>query len=131
MPKDDDTEIITDDRWWTRGDFTVISSDNVRFLVPSQSLFSASPVFGDASDVGGGSADKTVHLTDTTFETASTLSAFFWFITRAEIDPLWLHGDLIPVCERISHLVTFLHKYQCDATLKMFKSTFHYNYNHR
>lgn len=37
----DDHESITDDEEWTKGDFTLISSDNVRFQVPSYYLLAA------------------------------------------------------------------------------------------
>jgi hypothetical protein len=34
-------EEITDDDVWKNGDFEVISSDNVRFMIPSYHLYSA------------------------------------------------------------------------------------------
>ncbi|KAL1411764.1 hypothetical protein Q8F55_002731 [Vanrija albida] len=138
-PRHLDTDgAITDHDKWTSGDFTLISTDNVRFCVPSYYLFAASPVFRDAADVSNGAA-KTLHFTDKTFEEACTVADFLYLASTGKIpidwkemaggdDAIGEHRYEAMLCQRLASLALFLKKYECDMVLHILKLGFDNDY---
>ncbi|KAL1411786.1 hypothetical protein Q8F55_002753 [Vanrija albida] len=111
---EDDTPSIRDDRWWNKGDFSIISSDHVRFRIDHHYLLSASGFFRDLRDVAS-NADEfhELQLDDPFFETAPTVHNFLVVITEASID-----RD-IDVVEKLVPLGRFLTKYNCAAGMNV------------
>ncbi|KAL1411770.1 hypothetical protein Q8F55_002737 [Vanrija albida] len=129
IPSDRDTteDVLTNDPTWTTGDFTLISSDNVRFCVDSCFIFAASSVFRDAR--GLSNDDKTVHFTDTDFETAETLGHFLTLLTSGKLpdEVVWEQQKDGAACQRVARLATFLQKYGCGTTMQALKSTVYFH----
>lgn len=67
-------------------------------------------------------------MTDSRFETASTLCDFFSLITKAELPADWDEHGLVTLSQHVANLVTFLKKYECDAMLQTLKLAFHYRF---
>ncbi|WOO80394.1 uncharacterized protein LOC62_03G003911 [Vanrija pseudolonga] len=120
-----DEESFADDEEWTEGDFTLISSDNVRFQVPSYYLFAASPVFRNAGEVSN-PGTKFVAFTDRSCESAVTLRDFLYLVKTGMIPVAWDEppDDNAEFIERIAGIVLFLRKYECDAILHILKLGF-------
>ncbi|KAL1411747.1 hypothetical protein Q8F55_002714 [Vanrija albida] len=113
---------IVDDKDWTTGDFTLISSDNVRFRVDSMTLFVSSPVFREASELTSG--DKVVHLTDPDFETAAVLRAFLNFVLKFRFPIVTIHkgkrfypAPWLRFPSSVLKLGSFMNKYECHVDL--------------
>ncbi|KAL1411769.1 hypothetical protein Q8F55_002736 [Vanrija albida] len=125
-PPPDDTTPPTDDTTWSAGDFTLISSNNVRFRVDSCFIFAASAAFSDARGLSG-DANKTVTFTDTGFETKETLGDFFSLVTLGKLPPeFFVDGNKYSdACERVARPVTFLQKYGCGAIIEVLKAVIH------
>ncbi|WOO80396.1 uncharacterized protein LOC62_03G003913 [Vanrija pseudolonga] len=119
-------EYISDDPTWASGDFTLISTDGIRFRVPSWFILAASPVFRDADGSGTTSGDKQLDFTDSHCETASTLCDFLALVTTSKLHTLWVSYGVVELCEHISNLVTFLRKYDCEGPLHSLILAFHY-----
>ncbi|KAL1411749.1 hypothetical protein Q8F55_002716 [Vanrija albida] len=109
--------VIVDDETWTTGDFSLISSDDVRFRVDSMLLFAASRVFRDSSETSSG--DKLVHLTDPDFETATVVRAVLDLVLKYQYQPLKgdKQGTVLDVPPLVVRVACFLHKYDCGLEL--------------
>ncbi|WOO80593.1 uncharacterized protein LOC62_03G004119 [Vanrija pseudolonga] len=111
---------IVDDRTWTNGDFTLISSDNVRFRVDGVHLFSPSAVFRAAADLNP--RDRTARFTDTEYETASVVKNFLDFVVKFRTSQFKeQHRRMYISREGVSpfvQLARFLHKYDSRVELR-------------
>ncbi|WOO80592.1 uncharacterized protein LOC62_03G004118 [Vanrija pseudolonga] len=118
--------VIVDDKKWTTGDFTIVSSDDVRFRVDSMALFVASPIFREASEMTSG--EKIVHLTDPDFETAVVVRTFLKFVIEFDLQPKArpFSESLIPVDvpPPVIFLACFMHKYDCHLELRRLQYVF-------
>ncbi|WOO80591.1 uncharacterized protein LOC62_03G004117 [Vanrija pseudolonga] len=108
-----DEDSIVDDRQWTKGEFTLISSDNVRFRVPANDLFSASAWFRDAQDMCAGAS--VLHFADADFETARTVRDFLALVLQSEFV---LPPNAADTLARMLALTAFMKKYECAAGLR-------------
>lgn len=109
----EDKPEITDDKDWTKGDLHLISSDNVRFSVYGAVLAWASPVFADMLGIPG-AQERTIHLTDPSFENANTVRLFLQLVTINK-EALKLFQRYYTVWWlRLEALIVFLDKYECD-----------------
>ncbi|TXT15125.1 uncharacterized protein COLE_01318 [Cutaneotrichosporon oleaginosum] len=101
---------------WTEGDFEVITSDRVRYLVPSYHLF-GSRLFRDAQNFESPPSwpvKYSVTLPDPEFETAAVFDLFLDLITNVPLSGLLMHirtlsfPDWLCVCG----LFKLLHKWE-------------------
>lgn len=125
---DDDAATIVDDEEWTEGDFTIISSDNVRFRIQSYHLFSSryvavrcshsshSGVFRDMA-ADDANMDRLVHLTDTGYETAAVLRRFFALITSSKLE---IKLETTSTAKALN-LARFLLKFDCPGSIETLK----------
>ncbi|BEI93579.1 uncharacterized protein CcaverHIS019_0600380 [Cutaneotrichosporon cavernicola] len=100
------TESVWDDDNWTEGDFEIITSDNVRFRVPSFHLYSSSSVFRNAHSVAGESDLKIVFM-DPLCETAAVIHLYLSLVVEGRLVTLYN----LPF---VKELAIFLDKYGCD-----------------
>ncbi|CAK9781646.1 hypothetical protein CC85DRAFT_298701 [Cutaneotrichosporon oleaginosum] len=80
---------ISDDTTWTDGDFQVITSDRVRFRVPSFLLFAASPIFRDAERFAVHTSEEVsfcATLREKQYETAAIFRLFMAIISKSELE---------------------------------------------
>ncbi|GMK58386.1 hypothetical protein CspeluHIS016_0504180 [Cutaneotrichosporon spelunceum] len=106
-PSTSDGSGITNDLTWRKGDFEIISSDSVRFLVDSRHLKSSS-VFHAAIHAGLGTAI----LTDTLIERAPTIRAFLSLSGKSL--------DIPPSCAGLRELLAFLERWGAQPLLPFF-----------
>lgn len=119
---------IIDDEQWTSGEFTLISTDGVRFRIPSYVLLNASSVFRDIASLPSEAAAPStsapapeIELTDATIETADVLRIFLSLAATGTLglEPrevgyfatLFLLKDTIGLCN----------KYLADGVLHVLK----------
>ncbi|KAL1411757.1 hypothetical protein Q8F55_002724 [Vanrija albida] len=107
-------ETIHDDKDFRNGDFTLISSNNIRFRVDSVYLFAASPIFRDAEALSRPD-DKLVHFTDES-ENDATITTFLTLVTQAKL--VLFYKEHLRICQHLSDCVAFLKKHECIATLR-------------
>ncbi|KAL1409502.1 hypothetical protein Q8F55_003485 [Vanrija albida] len=108
MPEWDTSAALLDDAEFAEGDYTLVSSDGVRFRTASYHLFHA---LRDAS-----SDDKAMVFADPEIETADIVRAFLRFITKGVLPVAWKHSaNPTNGLDRLPRLVRFLDKYQCHT----------------
>ncbi|WOO80391.1 uncharacterized protein LOC62_03G003908 [Vanrija pseudolonga] len=108
-------------------DFTLISSDNIRFRVDSSFIFAASSVFRDARELGGDKG-KTVDFTDNDIETADTLRLFLLLATTGKLPAELSCINFVLAAEKIAHLTSFLLKYSCEPTIQALKGAVYFDF---
>ncbi|BEJ16820.1 hypothetical protein CspHIS471_0602210 [Cutaneotrichosporon sp. HIS471] len=109
-----DEEEITDDDVWKNGDFEVISSDDVRFLVPSFHLYSASAVFRDMYGLNP-DAERKVTLIDPDFENAKTFRLFLQLATSGHFTDTPAYNTCSGADELLA-LLDFTKKWEAEPT---------------
>ncbi|KLT38554.1 hypothetical protein CC85DRAFT_289407 [Cutaneotrichosporon oleaginosum] len=102
----DEVDKITNDTEFTEGDFEIVSSDNVRFKVPSYHLFAASAVFEGAQGLDS-DTERSITLFDSTIETAEVVRLFLHLVVHGKIA---LEGYM----PHVKELVLFLGKWDCE-----------------
>ncbi|KAL1411785.1 hypothetical protein Q8F55_002752 [Vanrija albida] len=112
---DADAPVITDSAVWSKGDFALVSADNVRFRIDHHYLLSASSVFRDLASAAT-SDSREIHFTDWTMERSSTIGHFLELITDGTI-----HKRCLADVEPMVYLGKLLDKYDCLAAMKLFK----------
>ncbi|CAK9783408.1 hypothetical protein CC85DRAFT_290088 [Cutaneotrichosporon oleaginosum] len=99
--------LITDDPEWTEGDVELISSDNVRFRIPTYVL-SQSCAMRDLFQLDP-EQDRTIAFLDPEFELAMVLRLFFKFVTQGDLRD----ADLDEFTISLTHFARFLVKWDC------------------
>ncbi|KAL1411778.1 hypothetical protein Q8F55_002745 [Vanrija albida] len=105
----DDAPPIVNDDTWTKGDFALVSSDNVRFRVDLVHLLSASSVFRDMASVASAGGNRELHLTDDTMESSNVIKRFLFLLIDAEVDVEDLPGNFY----HLVYLAQLVVKYDC------------------
>ncbi|WOO80387.1 uncharacterized protein LOC62_03G003904 [Vanrija pseudolonga] len=108
---EEDAEPIRDDDTWTTGDYALVSSDNVRFRVDLVHLLSAISVFRDMASVAAQGADRELHFTDDSIETAAVLERFLTLLIDATVDDKDI--DRFSNFKHLASMTRFLVKYDC------------------
>ncbi|GMK55310.1 hypothetical protein CspeluHIS016_0203660 [Cutaneotrichosporon spelunceum] len=108
---------------WTDGDFEVITSDQVRYLVPSYHLFGASKLFRDAQNFESPPSwpfKYSVALLDPEIETSAVFRVFLDLIPNVPLEGLLApvrnltYPDWLWVCD----LFQFLHKREVSQSYR-------------
>ncbi|WOO80594.1 uncharacterized protein LOC62_03G004120 [Vanrija pseudolonga] len=116
----------SDDDKFQHGDFTLVSSDGVRFRVPSYHLFSASSFFLDAASMCD-AADKKLELVDPDFETHDIVRAFLDLIVDFSIDTIAKDGRGDAYSPMYAGLCKFFDKFDCQMARRQLAMLFLYN----
>lgn len=111
---------ITEDDEWTEGDITIITSNNVRFLIPSYYLLChrcvsthcqrethTSAVLRDLNDLNP-SGEKSITFADPEIETAPILRLFLQLVKTSELNQA--NRD------ELHRLALSIRKWECTAT---------------
>ncbi|CAK9779436.1 hypothetical protein CC85DRAFT_305853 [Cutaneotrichosporon oleaginosum] len=112
-----DSDTIRDDKTFNEGDCELISVDNCRFRVSHCYLVAHSKVFRDMYNLGDGTQDFSVTLTDREFETAAVIRLFLCAAVRGDI-----RSRVYGSCRHLRELVLFADKYDCDPIRRLIHS---------
>ncbi|WVF66464.1 hypothetical protein IAT40_001204 [Kwoniella sp. CBS 6097] len=113
--------------WSNEGsDFLIVSSDDVKFYVPSYYLLAHSSVFRDAHQVADGPSSSntdtqqsTIHLTDPTSESAEAIRIFLSAVVGKTMDDTLQQFPGFQVRALYSGF-PFAKKYECDIVMQIF-----------
>ncbi|WOO80588.1 uncharacterized protein LOC62_03G004114 [Vanrija pseudolonga] len=109
---------------WRKGDFTILSSDGVKFQVDKLHVFAASPVFRGGQDFAPGEQQLFVDFSDADIEHSGTVAAFLELVVHGRLRRDWAAMPPTAPCLAATHLVDFLRKYECDAALRTLRAVF-------
>ncbi|BEI90304.1 uncharacterized protein CcaverHIS019_0303740 [Cutaneotrichosporon cavernicola] len=110
-----EAEHIVDDEYWTDGDFEVITSNGVRFRVPSYHLFAASWIFRNARRLAPPNNSR-IRFTDPLCETGYVFRLFMTLAEKGQLDGVGQRG-IFKVHVKLHQLFVFLRKWDCPGLL--------------
>ncbi|KLT46013.1 hypothetical protein CC85DRAFT_282151 [Cutaneotrichosporon oleaginosum] len=106
---------LIDDEYWTDGDFEIVTSNGIRFRVPSYHLFAASWIFRNARKLAPPN-DARIRLTDPVCETGYVFRLFMQLAEHGQLDGVGQQG-IFKVHIKLHHLFLFLKKWDCPGLL--------------